>query len=78
MATRFNNEINEYKQSIDRLKRVSEKKLESKDNALRNPMDERDEVRQALERMTIRYTKPTQAQHLRAAAKDRRSPMVRS
>jgi hypothetical protein len=56
MASRVSNEINEYKQSIERMKRVCEKKIESKNDALRNLMAERDEVRRALERMTIRYT----------------------
>jgi hypothetical protein len=56
MAERWTNESDSYQRSIDKLKKSCERKLQTKDDALSALIDERDELRQALERMTIRFT----------------------
>ncbi|EED12557.1 conserved hypothetical protein [Talaromyces stipitatus ATCC 10500] len=56
MADRWDNELNSFKESIDRMKKACERKLETKDDALSLLINERDKLRQTLERMTIRYT----------------------
>ncbi|EED14571.1 conserved hypothetical protein [Talaromyces stipitatus ATCC 10500] len=45
--------------SIDKLKKSCERKLQTKDDALSALIDERDELQQVLERMTIRFTNMT-------------------
>ena len=56
MAERWTNESDSFQRSIDKQKKSYERKLKTKDEALSLLIDERDELRQALERMTIRYT----------------------
>jgi hypothetical protein len=56
MAERWSSELDSYQRSIDKLKKSCERKLQTKDEALSHLIDERDELQQALQRMTIRFT----------------------
>lgn len=61
LSTRWAAEKEEYERSINKLKCSAERKLRTKDEALVALIDERDELRQTLERLTIRFVNSNDA-----------------